>query len=184
MCCSPMRWRAACCSPARTSPPRAAASGRGTRRTTASSRRLCELRRCTSIGRGNEPWRIPAVPSCRSCAAFAARLSVSRAAGNPGHEYGAALIVFSDPDVARRCPRARRRTDVRTLARRRRALSCRAGRRRDDGGLRRRGRHHDEHREDPLRQIFLKTGVNRQADFIRAVAANPLVKLGRDCAAE
>ena len=35
-----------------------------------------------------------------------------------------------------------------------------------------------------MRQIFLKTGVNRQADLIRAVAANPLVKLGRDRAAD
>ena len=35
-----------------------------------------------------------------------------------------------------------------------------------------------------MRQIFLKTGVNRQADLIRAVAANPLIKLGRDRVAD
>jgi DNA-binding CsgD family transcriptional regulator len=35
-----------------------------------------------------------------------------------------------------------------------------------------------------MRQIFLKTSVNRQADPIRAVAANPLVKLERDRVAD
>jgi DNA-binding CsgD family transcriptional regulator len=105
--------------------------------------------------------------------------------GAPGHEHehGAALIVFSDPEARVGAPeRAIAQMFGLAPAQARLAAALVAGETMadyaDSVGI------SMNTAKTQMRQIFLKTGVNRQADLIRAVAANPLVRLGRERVAD
>jgi DNA-binding CsgD family transcriptional regulator len=98
--------------------------------------------------------------------------------GTPGHEWGAALILFADPDVRTPVPeRALAQMFGLSPAQTRLVATLVAGETMAD--------YADavgvtmNTAKTQMRQIFLKVGVNRQADLIRAVAANPLAKLAR-----
>jgi DNA-binding CsgD family transcriptional regulator len=103
--------------------------------------------------------------------------------GSPGHAHGATLIVFSDPDAQTAVPeRALAQMFGLSPAQTRLVAALVAGETMAD---------YAEHvgvtmntAKTQMRQVFLKVGVNRQADLIRAVAANPLAKLARDRIAE
>ena len=100
----------------------------------------------------------------------------------PGHDHGTTLIVFSDPEARIEVPeRAIAQMFGLAPAQARLVAALVAGETMadyaDSVGI------SMNTAKTQMRQIFLKTGVNRQADLIRAVAANPLVKLGRERAA-
>jgi DNA-binding CsgD family transcriptional regulator len=101
--------------------------------------------------------------------------------GTPGYGHGTALIVFSDPDARTDAPeQAIAKMFGLAPAQARLVAALVAGETMadyaDSVGI------SMNTAKTQMRQIFLKTGVNRQADLIRAVAANPLVKLGREIA--
>ena len=137
----------------------------------------------TSIGRGTDPGGFLPLPRSET-APLAMLVSPYRApAGTPGHEHGAALIVFSDPDARTDVPEhAIAKMFGLSPAQARLVAALVAGETMadyaDTVGI------SMNTAKTQMRQIFLKTGVNRQADLIRAVDANPLVKLGRERVAD
>jgi DNA-binding CsgD family transcriptional regulator len=101
------------------------------------------------------------------------------APGNPGHAWGAALILFADPDAQTDVPEhALAQMFGLSPAQTRLVSALVAGETMADYadavGITM------NTAKTQMRQIFLKVGVNRQADLIRAVAANPLARLARD----
>ena len=137
----------------------------------------------TSIGRGTDSGGFLPLPRSEAVP-LALLVSPYRApAGTPGHEHGAALIVFSDPDARTDVPEhAIAKMFGLSPAQARLVAALVAGETMadyaDTVGI------SMNTAKTQMRQIFLKTGVNRQADLIRAVAANPLVKLGRERVAD
>lgn len=129
----------------------------------------------TSMGRGTSPGGVVAVPRPEGLP-LSLLISPYRAPliSDP-HVHGAALIIFSDPDSQ---PEVLDRTLAQMLG-----LSPAEGRLMSALVA---GQSITEYAESvgiskntaktQMRQIFNKTGYNRYADIVRAVAANPLVK--------
>lgn len=130
----------------------------------------------TSMGRGISPGGVVAVPRPEGLP-LSMLISPYRAPlSSDPRAHGAALIIFSDPDTLPEVPD--------------RAVAQMLGLSPAEGRLMSAlvaGQSITEYAEavgiskntakTQMRQIFNKTGYNRYADIVRAVAANPLVKL-------
>jgi DNA-binding CsgD family transcriptional regulator len=96
--------------------------------------------------------------------------------GSPGHTYGASLVLFTDPEARTDVPEhAIAKMFGLSPAQSRLVSALVAGETMadyaDSIGI------SLNTAKTQMKQIFLKTGVNRQSDLVRTVAANPLSKL-------